>query len=58
MKTKINPFLILIPAIFDVLASIFYFIALSECDLSVFQMMRGLLPVVNAIISYLVLQRK
>ena len=48
MKTKINPFLLLIPACFDICGSTLMFVALTQCAASVYQMMRGIIVFITA----------
>lgn len=56
MKTKINPLLIAIPAMCDVLASSLMFVALTMVDASVYQMMRGLIVFITALFSIIFLK--
>jgi len=58
MKTKINPFLLLIPACFDICGSTLMFVALTQCAASVYQMMRGIIVVITAAMSILFLGAK
>jgi drug/metabolite transporter (DMT)-like permease len=58
MKTKINPFLLLIPASFDICGSTLMFVALTQCAASVYQMMRGIIVVITAAMSILFLGAK
>jgi len=57
LKTKINPLLIAIPAMCDVVASTLMFIALTMVDASVYQMMRGLIVFITALFSIIFLKR-
>ena len=58
LKTDINVLLLAIPAIFDILASSLMFVALTRVAASVYQMMRGGIVVITAILSVLFLKRK
>ena len=58
LKTKINPVLIAVPAIFDICGSTVQFIALTMVAVSVYQMMRGLIVVITAVMSVLILGKK
>ncbi len=58
LQTKFNSMLFGIPAIFDVLASIFQMIALTMVAASVFQMMRSVVIIITALLSCLFLKRK
>ena len=57
LKTNINPLLIAIPAMCDVLASTLMFIALTMVDASVYQMMRGMIVFITALFSIIFLKR-
>lgn len=57
LKTEINPLLIAIPAMCDVVASTLMFIALTLVDASVYQMMRGLIVFITALFSIIFLKR-
>ena len=56
LKTSINPLLLGIPAMCDVLASTLMFIALTLVDASVYQMMRGLIVFITAVFSIIFLK--
>ena len=58
LKTSINPLLLLIPASCDVGASTCMFIGLTQCDASVYQMLRAMLIPVVATFSMLFLKNK
>lgn len=57
-KTNINPLLIAIPATCDFLGSTLMFIALTMVDASIYQMMRGIIVVITALLAYIFLGRK
>jgi hypothetical protein len=48
---QINPVLIAIPACFDICGSTLMFIALTLCAASVYQMMRGVIVVITALMA-------
>jgi drug/metabolite transporter (DMT)-like permease len=58
LKTNINVCLLAIPASFDVLASSLMFLALTMIPASIYQMMRGLIVFVAAILSIIFLKRR
>lgn len=58
LKTNINVFLLAIPACFDICASTLMFLALTMIAASVYQMMRGLIVFVAAILSIIFLKRR
>lgn len=58
LKTNINPLLLAIPASFDCIASTLMNIALTMVVASVYQMLRGLIIVITAIMSVIFLRRK
>jgi drug/metabolite transporter (DMT)-like permease len=58
LKTNINPLLLAIPASFDCIASTLMNIALTMVVASVYQMLRGLIIVITAIMSVIFLKRK
>jgi drug/metabolite transporter (DMT)-like permease len=58
LKTKINPFLLAIPASFDFFGSTLMFVALTQCAASVYQMMRGSIVLITAVFSVIFLGRK
>ena len=58
MKTNINPLLLAIPASCDVCGSTLMFVALVMVPPSVYQMMRGLIVVITALMSIIFLKRK
>jgi hypothetical protein len=53
-----NPFLLAIPAAFDFTASTLMFVALTMTPASVYQMMRGSVTVITAVLSMIFLKRK
>lgn len=53
-----SPFKLLIPTLFDVIASTLGFVALVQCTASVYQMMRGMIVVITAIMSVVFLKKK
>ena len=55
---KVNPVYIAIPAMFDICGSSLMFIALTMCAASVYQMMRGVIVVITAIMALFFLGRK
>jgi drug/metabolite transporter (DMT)-like permease len=57
-EDKINPILIAVPAMFDICGSSLMFIALTLCAASVYQMMRGTIVVITAVMALLFLGRK
>ena len=57
-SNKINPMTLAIPAIFDILATTTMFIALTNVAASVFQMMRGFIVVITALMAMFLLGRK
>jgi drug/metabolite transporter (DMT)-like permease len=58
LKTDINVVLLAIPACFDIMASTLMFVALTMIAASIYQMMRGLIVFVAAMLSILFLKRK
>lgn len=58
MKTKVNPFLLAIPAAFDFCGSTLMFIGLSMCAASIYQMMRGAIVLITALMAFIFLGRK
>lgn len=58
LKTNINVCLLAIPACFDILASTLMFLALTMIAASIYQMMRGLIVFVAAILSIIFLKRR
>lgn len=58
MKTNINPLWLAIPASCDVCGSTLMFVALSMVSPSVYQMMRGLIVVITALLSIIFLGKK
>lgn len=58
MKTNINPLLLAIPASCDVCGTTLMYLALVMVPASVYQMMRGLIVVITALMSILFLGRK
>jgi drug/metabolite transporter (DMT)-like permease len=58
MKTNINPLLMAIPATCDVAGSTLTFVALVLVPASVYQMMRGLIVVITAVMSIIFLGKK
>jgi drug/metabolite transporter (DMT)-like permease len=57
-NSKVNPYIIAVPACFDICASTLMFIALTMCAASVYQMMRGFIVVITAIMALFFLGRK
>jgi drug/metabolite transporter (DMT)-like permease len=58
LKTKINPLYLAIPATCDICGSTLMFIALTQCAASVYQMMRGIIVLITAVLSILFLGKK
>lgn len=58
LKTKINPLLLLVPATCDICGSTLMFIALTQCAASVYQMMRGIIVIITALLSIAFLGKK
>ena len=58
LKTKINPIYLAVPAMCDICGSTLMFVALTQCAASIYQMMRGIIVLVTAILSILFLGRK
>jgi len=58
LKTSINPLLLAIPATFDICGSTLMFVALTQCAASIYQMMRGIIVLITAIMSILFLGNK
>jgi drug/metabolite transporter (DMT)-like permease len=58
LKTKVNPFVLAIPALFDCVGSTLMNVALTQCAASVYQMMRGIIVVITAIFSVIFLGKK
>lgn len=58
LKTKINPLLFAIPAFCDICASTLMFFGLIFAAASVYQMMRGLIVFITAVMSVIFLGRK
>jgi drug/metabolite transporter (DMT)-like permease len=57
-RTNINPLLMAIPASCDVMGSTLMFVALTMVPASVYQMMRGLIVVITALMSIIFLGKK
>lgn len=58
LKTTINPLYLAIPASCDICGSTLMFVALTQCAASVYQMMRGIIVLITAILSILFLEKK
>lgn len=58
LKTTINPLYLAIPATCDIVASTLMFIALTQCAASVYQMMRGIIVIITALLSMAFLGKK
>merc|ERR1712167_428862 len=56
-RGTINPFSVAIPAMFDICGSSLMFVALTMCAASVYQMMRGVIVVITAIMALIFLGR-
>lgn len=57
-SNSVNPLIIAIPACFDICGSTLMFIALTMCAASVYQMMRGVIVVITALMALFFLGRK
>ena len=55
LKTSINPFILLIPSTFDLASSILSFFALIEVSASVYQMVRGVIILITALLAFIFL---
>lgn len=58
LKTNINPLLLAIPAAFDIVGSSLMNVALTLIPASVYQMLRGMIIIVTAVMSIIFLKRK
>ena len=58
LKTKINPLLLLIPCTFDLASSILSFFALIQVAASIYQMVRGVIILITALLAFLFLGQK
>ena len=58
LKTNINPLLLAIPAAFDIVASTLMNIALTMVAASVYQMLRGMIIIITAIMAIIFLKKK
>lgn len=58
LKTTINPLLLAIPATCDICGSTLMFVALTQCAASVYQMMRGIIVLITALLSVAFLGKK
>ena len=58
MKTHINPLLLAIPACFDIVASTLMNISLTMVAASVYQMLRGIIIIITAVMSIIFLKKK
>lgn len=58
LKTNINPLLLAIPAIFDIIASTLMNIALTMVAASVYQMLRGMIIIITALMAIFFLKKK
>ena len=58
LKLKINPLLLAIPAACDICGSSLMFVGLTQCAASVYQMLRGAVVILCAILSVVFLKRK
>lgn len=58
LRTTINPLYLAIPASCDICGSTLMFVALTQCAASVYQMMRGIIVLITAILSILFLGKK
>ena len=56
-REGINPLVIAIPAMFDICGSSLMFVALTMCAASVYQMMRGVIVVITAVMALVFLGR-
>ena len=58
LKTHINPLLLAIPACFDIVASTLMNIALTMVAASVYQMLRGMIIIITAVMAIFFLKKK
>lgn len=58
LKTNINPLLFAIPAAFDIVASTLMNIALTMVAASVYQMLRGMIIIITAVMAIIFLKKK
>lgn len=58
LKTTINPLYLAIPATCDICGSTLMFVALTQCAASVYQMMRGIIVLITALLSVAFLGKK
>ena len=58
LKTNINPFLLAIPACFDICGSTLMNIGLTLCPASIYQMMRGAIVIITAGMAFIFLGKK
>lgn len=58
LKTNINPLLLAIPACFDIVSSTLMNVALTLIPASIYQMLRGMIIIVVALMSIIFLKRK
>lgn len=58
LKTDINPLLLAIPAMFDIVGSSLMNVALTLIPASIYQMLRGMVIIVTSVMSILFLNRK
>jgi drug/metabolite transporter (DMT)-like permease len=58
LKTNINPLLLAIPACFDIVASTLMNIALTMVAASVYQMLRGMIIIITAVMAIIFLKKK
>jgi drug/metabolite transporter (DMT)-like permease len=58
LKTNINPLLLAIPATCDIVGSTLLNIALTMCAASVYQMMRGTIVIITALMALIFLKKR
>lgn len=58
LKTNINPLLLAIPAAFDIVGSTLMNIALTMVAASVYQMLRGMIIIITAVMAIIFLKKK
>lgn len=57
-REGLNPLVVAFPAMFDICGSSLMFVALTMCAASVYQMMRGVIVVITAMMALFFLGRK
>jgi len=57
-REGLNPMVVALPAMFDICGSSLMFVALTMCAASVYQMMRGVIVVITALMAMFFLGRR